>query len=196
MAPLATGFPKPPEPEESLRNAFCRKDGPLGEVDIDGTFSSFLSSSCFSLGEYAAPKGLGASSFDDDGDGDDDVAFGLGWLPLLVDCDGGVDPDENLELRFEIHEFRLIEIGFVPFLWGVVSLAFDSGVAGALSSRAFLFGSDGRAVTGDEVGGGGFALDIVFLSAVEPCRFGTAAGSTSTPDFSLFTDDTDLERER
>lgn len=96
----------------------------MGEVDIDGPFSSFLSSSCFSLGEYAAPKGLGASSFDD---GDDDVAFGFGWPPLLVDCDGGVDPDENLELRFEIHEFRLIEIGFVPFFCGVVSLAFVSG---------------------------------------------------------------------
>lgn len=52
---------------------------------------------------------MGASSFDDG-----DVAFGLGWFPLPIGCDGGVDPDENLELRFEIQEFRLIEIGLVP----------------------------------------------------------------------------------
>lgn len=111
-----------------------------------------------------------------------------------------MDPDENLELRFEIHEFRLIDIGFVPFLCGVVSLVFVSEATGEalLSSCTFFLSSDGGAEAEGEEGGGLAldVLDVVFLVAVDPCRFGAAAGSTSTPDFSLFTDVTDLERER
>lgn len=100
-----------------MRKAFERNDEPLGEDEVNGLLSSFFSSS-LSLGEYAAPNGFGGSKF---------AVLGLGWDPLMFDWDGGVDPEENLELKFEIHEFRLIEIGLLPDFWGVfVSLLFGA----------------------------------------------------------------------
>ena len=47
------------------------------------------------------------------------------WL-----CAGGVDPDENLELKLDIHEFRLdIELCFglgeVPFFGALIGIGFD-----------------------------------------------------------------------
>lgn len=64
---------------------------------MKGLESSFLSSS-LSFGEKAAPNGLCASS--------GDVVLGLAGPALRLGWDGGVDPDENFELRLEIHEFR------------------------------------------------------------------------------------------
>lgn len=72
------------------------KEGPFGEDVVNGLESSLLSSS-LSFGEKAAPNGLWVSS--------GEVVFGLAGLPLRLDWDGGVDPDENLELRLVIQEF-------------------------------------------------------------------------------------------
>jgi len=96
MPPFGTTFPE----EENFRKALWRKEGPFGDVDASGVCSSLLSSS-LSLRVYAAPKGLGISSFDIG-----EVAFGLG-CNFMEDCEGGVDPEENLELILEIHEFLL-----------------------------------------------------------------------------------------
>jgi hypothetical protein len=35
-----------------------------------------------------------------------EVVFGLAGLDFKLDCDGGVDPDENFELKLDIQEFR------------------------------------------------------------------------------------------
>jgi hypothetical protein len=55
---------------------------------------------------------LGISSFDIG-----EVALGLG--DFMEDCEGGVDPEENLELILEIHEFLLPVIERGVLLWGV-----------------------------------------------------------------------------
>lgn len=107
MPPFGTTFPE----EENFRRALWRKEGPFGDVETRGVCSSLLSSS-LSLGEYAAPKGLGISSFDIG-----EVALGLG--DFMEACEGGVDPDENLELMLEIHEFLLPVIERGVLLWGV-----------------------------------------------------------------------------
>lgn len=119
---------------------------------MSGVFSSLFSSS-LSFGEYAAPNGLCMSSFEAGG-----LGFGVA-CGFMLDCDGGVEPDENFELRLEIHEPRR-PIGFgalfgngsaagdVPLL-EVESLGFIS-----FSDRALvLFGSD-LAGTGGRGGGG------------------------------------------
>jgi hypothetical protein len=64
MTPLqGAGFPPPEFDEESFLNALCKNEGPRGEVEVNGVFSSFFSSS-LSFGEYAAPNGLCISSFE------------------------------------------------------------------------------------------------------------------------------------
>lgn len=142
IEPLAGAGLPPPEPDEdNFLNALCRKDGPRGELEVSGVFSSLFSSS-LSFGEYAAPNGLCMSSFEAGG-----LGFGVA-CGFMLDCDGGVEPDENLELRLEIHEPRR-PIGFgalfgngsdagdVPLLV-VESLGFIS-----FSDRALvLLGSD------------------------------------------------------
>lgn len=73
------------------------KEGLFGEDEMNGLFESSFFSSSLSFGENAAPNGLWVSR--------GEVAFGLAGLPFRLDWDGRVDPDENLELRLEIHEF-------------------------------------------------------------------------------------------
>ena len=196
MEPLEGAGLPPPEPDEdSFRNALVRNEGPRGEVE-KGMFSSFFSSS-LSFGEYAAPNGLCMSSFDAGG-----LAFGA-VCGFMFDCDGGVEPDENLELRLEIHEPRL-PIGFgavfgncgsvgvvvplvvveSPFLVSFSdreSAAWTLNLTGAGGAEAFL-GSRGL------LSGGGT------LSELERCSVGV---SPSWPGgFSQFKDETDRQRER
>lgn len=112
-------MPKFPEPDEdNFRKAFDRNDDPRGEAD-DNVVSSSLS-----FGEKAAPCGLCRSSFDAGLAG-----FGLVPLPLKPACEGGVEPDENLELRLVIQEFLLPAIGR-----GALCLGMDFWDAGDVAS--------------------------------------------------------------
>ena len=125
-------------------------------------------------------------------EGDDAaVVLGAGWFPLPFCWDGGVEPDENLELIFEIHEFRLMEIGLLPLL----SLLFGSPTW-RVSPCVFAFGSGG----GFEGTGGGarllFEEGFVLFSEVDCCRLGAGSGFALAPDRSVCMDDVDLERER
>ena len=132
---------------------------------------------------------MGRSGF---AEGDDAaVVLVAGWFPLPFGCDGGVEPDENLELIFEIHEFRLMEIGLVPFL----SLLFGSPTW-RVSLCVFAFDSGGGF---EDTGGGARWLleeGLVLFSEVDCCRLGAGSGFVSAPDRSVFMDDVDLERER
>jgi hypothetical protein len=115
-------------------------DGPFGDDEVKGLESSFFSSS-LSFGEYAAPNGLCVSS--------GEVVLGLAGLALRLDCDGGVDPDENFELRLEIHEFRR-PMGLGDGVDGFGSSIFSTGgglvCTGAASFRGACFGSEGGGV--------------------------------------------------
>lgn len=77
---------------------------PLKGVGWSSLFST-------SLGENEAPNGLGESA----------RAFCGCCLALLIRslmwlCDGGVDPEENFELKLDIHELRLEGIGLAEDL--------------------------------------------------------------------------------
>lgn len=118
----------PPEFDENLRSALWINEGPFGEDEVNGLDSSFFSSS-LSFGEYAAPKGLWASR--------GEVALGLAGLPFRLDCEGGVEPDENLELKLEIQEFLRPPTGL-----GVLRCVAGDGVDGVCCSAVlFSFGS-------------------------------------------------------
>lgn len=69
-----------------------------------------------------------------------EVVFGLAGLAFRLGCDGGVDPDENFELRLEIHEFRR------PIGLGSVLRDAGEGVDGFCSS--FFSSAGGFACTG------------------------------------------------
>lgn len=101
------------------------KEGLFGEDEVNGFDSSFFSSS-LSFGENAAPNGLWASS--------GEVVFGLAGLPLRFDRDGGVDPDENLELKLEIHEFLRPPMGL-----GALFCEAEDAVVGAACLGSPLF---------------------------------------------------------
>lgn len=73
--------------------------------------------------------------------------MGLAGLPFRLDCDGGVDPEENFELKLEIHEFRRPPMGL-----------------GAL-----------RCVAGDEVDGGFCSADSFSLSGALSSAFPTVS---------------------
>lgn len=90
--------------------------------------SLFLSS--LSLGEKAAPNGLYWSNFVAGG-----LCFGFGGLSLKLFWDGGVDPEENLELRDEIHELRL----FIGIALGALPLEVAFEVLDAFCSPALSF---------------------------------------------------------
>lgn len=179
--------------EESLRKAFVKKDGDLGDVETSG---SWFFSSSWSLGEYAAPKGLCVSSLVRGA-----LAFGVVGA-FMLDADGGVEPEENLELRLEIHEF-LRPICRGELFWGA-SVDADSLASSAPSSlfppfppRAPVveyigFGSVTRA--GDSAAGGGEFSVTGTVRSARGCEVGGA--SASFEDLSLTVDDADLQRDK
>jgi hypothetical protein len=97
-----------------------------------------------------------------------EVVFGLAGLAFRLGCDGGVDPDENFELRLEIHEFRRpMGLGSVfrdagDGVDGLDSSFFSTGggfaCTGAVSFRGACFGSE---VEGAGVGRVGLLLERV-----------------------------------
>lgn len=187
MTPFVAGLPNPPDPdEESFRKALCRNDVPLGEVDAGGDGFSFFSSS-LSLGEYAAPNGLGMSIF---GPAEDDFKF-IG-LPLELDGEGGVVPEENFELKDEIQEF-LLPVICLGALRGIPEDDADEVGSNALSSL-FAFGSGrgssrlGVCLRFDSDGGAG----AVFSDG--DCRGMLLSGPE--PGWSQVDDGADLQRER
>jgi hypothetical protein len=122
--------------------------------------------------------------------------LGLAGLALRLDCDGGVDPDENFELRLDIHEFRRpMGLGSVFREAGDVVDGFDSSLLsigggcvsiGAGSFLGTCFGS---------VAGGGVGRAGLLLERDLRCDFDwEVAGSASVPGLSL--DDTDLVRDK
>lgn len=163
------------------------------EVEVNGLWSSFFSSS-LSFGENAAPNGLCESS--------GDVAFGLAGEPFRLDCDGGVDPEENFELKLEIHEFRRPPSGFGAVFCvagdgvdggGFCSALFSGGGGGlsdSVDSDALfsisLFGTD----LSDDGGRAGLLFD-----RDRRCGFDDIeGGSFSATDLSLRTEETDFVR--
>lgn len=193
IVPFAGSLGKPPELDENLRSALWMNEGPLGEVEVKGFESSFFSSS-LSFGEKAAPNGLWASR--------GDVALGLEGPPLRLDCDGGVEPEENFELKLDIHEFLRPPTGL-----GALFCATGEGVAGFCS-----FCSAGLS----SVGGFGSVLSLSFwelrfgselveetgragllLERDRRREVGGAVGeSLSAVDLSLTIDETDFVRDR
>lgn len=120
MAAFGGSLGRPPELEENLRNALEIKEGLLGEEDVNGFESSFCSSS-LSFGEKAAPYGLWSRG---------PVACGLARPDFRLDCDGGVEPEENFELSVDIQEF----LRPVTDFGGVCSVG--DGAAGAFCEDA------------------------------------------------------------
>lgn len=160
---------------------------------MNGFVSSFFSSS-LSFGENAAPNGLCESS--------GDVAFGLAGEPFRLACEGGVDPEENFELRLEIHEFRRPLSGF-----GAVFCAAGDGVDGdGFCSTVFSGGGGGfscsadsdalfslslfGAVLSDDGGRAGLLFDRDRRCGLDDA----AGGSFSVTDLSLRTEETDFVR--
>ena len=82
-----------------------------------------------------------------------EVDLGLAGLALRLDWDGGVDPDENLELKLDIHEFRR------PIGLGSVFREAGDGVDGFDSS---VFSTGGGCAS---IGAGSF-LGTCFASDV------------------------------
>lgn len=71
--------------------------------------------------------------------------MGLDGLGLVFNGEGGVDPEENLELREEIHEFLRPAIGLGALLWtpacdpvGFDSVPLTSLLAGSDSGASLL----------------------------------------------------------
>jgi hypothetical protein len=89
--------------EDRRRSAFCRKDGFFGGAGTYGDPSFFSFS--FVPGEYAAPKGFGDSNC---GLALAGLASFNCSLPAGVRTGPRFEPglEVNLELRFDIHEFR------------------------------------------------------------------------------------------
>jgi hypothetical protein len=94
------------------------------------------------------------------------VVLGLAGLALRLDCDGGVDPDENFELRLDIHEFRRpTGLGSVFREAGDGIDVFDSSLFSAGSGCAstgagsFLGTCFGSGVVGAGVGRAGLLLE-------------------------------------
>jgi hypothetical protein len=150
-------------------------DGPLGEVEAKGLDSSFFSSS-LSFGEYAAPNGLCVSR--------GDVVFGLAGLAFKVDCDGGVDPDENLELRLDIQEFRRpMGLGSLLREAGEGVDAFCSSVLSAGCGFDSPFGTSfWGSFFGSEEGGEGDGCAGLLLDRFLRCDLGGEDAGCSVPD--------------
>jgi hypothetical protein len=91
--------------------------------------------------------------------------LGLAGLALRLDCDGGVDPDENFELRLDIHEFRRpMGLGSVFREAGEVVDGFDSSLlstgGGCVSTGAGSFlGTCFGSVAGGGAGRAGLLLE-------------------------------------
>jgi hypothetical protein len=169
------------------------KEGPLGDEEVNGFDSSFFSSS-LSLGEKAAPNGLWSRG---------PVAFGLAGLPFRLDCDGGVDPEENLELRLDIQEF-LRPVTALGAVFGVAGEEVDgfcsadfsasfSGSGACFSSLITSFcGSCFVVEPFDDGGRAGLLFDRDRRCGLEEF----VAGSLSALDLSLPPEVTDFVRER
>ena len=136
--------------------------------------------------------------------------MGLAGLALRFDCDGGVDPDENFELKLEIQELRR-----PPMDLGLLFCAVGDGAGGFCSFCSFCSGSSRS---------GGFPFAFKFPSSLPAMivgvRFdselveeagrtgllldrerrresdGAVEESLSVADRPLVVDDTDFVRER
>lgn len=180
---------KPPELDENLRSALWIKEGPLGDEEVNGLESSFFSSS-LSFGEKAAPNGLWSRG---------PVAFGLAGLPFRLDCDGGVDPEENLELKLDIHEFLRPESGLGAVFGvagedvdGLCSTGFSGSGIGSSSLIASFCGSCFVVEPLEDGGRAGLLFDRVRRCVLD----GFVAESFSALDLSLPPEVTDFVRER
>lgn len=133
--------------------------------------------------------------------------MGLAGLPFKLDCDGGVDPEENFELRLEIHEFRRPPTGLGALRCGAgdrVDGGFCSAdlfsLGGAYSSTfpkvSWLswvsWGSRFGSGVPEDVGRAGLLLDRVLRCEVDVAD----TGSFSVRELSLVVDVTDFVRWR
>lgn len=183
----------PDADDESFRKALCKNEGPFGDAEAKGLFSFVLSSS-LSFGEYAAPKGLCVSIFETG-----EVAFGF-CCAFIFDCDGGVEPEENLELRLDIHEFLLpvTGLGAVFGVAGDVPVGFPSTDLSSFLTSFVAFAPSSCNDPLDTVGVTGAGAEEV-LSVVlvfSRLRSWAIVASESATDLSLTTDDADLQRDR
>jgi hypothetical protein len=92
--------------------------------------------------------------------------LGLAGPALRLDCEGGVDPDENFELKLDIHEFlRPIGLGSVFRVAGDDVDGFDSSLFSVIGGCAstgmgsFLGACFSSGVAGGGVGRAGLLLE-------------------------------------
>lgn len=120
----------------------------------------------------------------------------------MLDDDGGVEPEENLELRLEIQEFRR-PICRGELFWGAnveadsLASSDPSSLFPPFSTRAPAFeGISFGWVTeaGDSTAGGGEFEVTGTVRSVLGCEVGGA--SVSLLDLSLTVDEADLQRDK
>jgi hypothetical protein len=125
--------------------------------------------------------------------------LGLAGLPFRLDCEGGVEPEENLELKLEIQEFFRPPTGLGALrcvagegVDGGFCSAVLSSVGSALSStlRKSSWGCFGSAVL--DGGRAGLLLERDLRCDLAD----VVAVSLSAPGFSPVADDTDFVRWR
>lgn len=129
------------------------------------------------------------------------MVFGLAGLALRLDCDGGVVPDENLELKLEIHEFRR-PMGFGSVFRdegddvdGFCSSIFSVGGGFVCTFVCTGAGSFWAACFGSEVEGGGVGRAGLLLERDLRCDLDwEVPGSASLVGFSVA--DTDFVRDK
>lgn len=128
-----------------------------------------------------------------------DTVLGLAGLALGLGCDGGVDPDENFELKLDIHEFRrptgLASAFREATMDGDVVTSSDFSTDGCFASTGVVsffgvcFSSD---VTGGE---GGVERDGVLFERDLRCDFDLEVADSGSVR-GLSPDDTDFVRDK
>ena len=130
------------------------------------------------------------------------VVFGLAGLALRLDCDGGVDPDENFELKLDIHEFRRpiglgsdfrdAEVGVDGFDSSGVSGVFSTGDCFAsVEAGSFLVTCFGSGVAAAGAGVAGLLLERDLR-----CDLDFVVGASASARGCLSLDETDFVRDK
>lgn len=128
-----------------------------------------------------------------------EVAFGL-CCAFIFDCDGGVEPEENLELRVDIQEFLrpVTGLGAVFGVAGEVPVGFPSTDLSSFLTSFVAFAPSSCDEPLDMVGVRGADAEELLSVVLGFSRLRSWAyvTSESATDLSLTTDDADLQRDR
>lgn len=120
---------------------------------------------------------------------------------MRLDCDGGVDPDENFELRLDIHEFRR------PIGFGSVFREAETGVdgfdssdfSGVFSAGGCFVSTGARSFLGtcfdSGVAAGGAGVAGLLLERDLRCDLDFVVGASASAR-GLSLDDTDFVRDK